>query len=236
MALNTFISEKFIKEENINYFLPKGYPCKIVNYDAVTNQNINIKRNCDICKLYALLISANYTENDFKNLIITIDGTEIWKIPFKLIYYLSDKIINDNNKIILFSEFLFSIQCLTTKKSIKGIAFDYLNFHEINILLTSHKQINYTFITKCIYFDDGQKFQKTQLPHVVYQYKKQKISNDMELKINYLPQGFFLETYEEIKYVKIESDNKMLLLMDVLYWGSTSIRFSLYFFIFCVSE
>ena len=192
---------------NRKYLLPMINSCKILDYFAVTNQNIGIMRNCDIFKLNAFEIPINCDENDFRDFIVSIGECQIWNIPFRLIYYLSEKFITDDHKIILFPDNLFLNQHLTIKELSWGLPVNYLNYHPLNIILTSDKKIYYTLKTTSIYINDTQKFWGTELLCRVNQYQKQKInSNKVQTNFCFKTTGIFLEIFEEIKHIKIKID------------------------------
>ena len=204
MALITL--KNLIINNASDHLLPKINSCKIIDNVAGTNQNIDIIRNCDIFKFNALKIPINSNEDDFRNFIVSIGGSQIWNIPFRLIYYLSEKIIIENHKIILFPDYLFLNINSTIKELSLGLPLNYLVYHPLNILLTSKKEIYYTLITTSIYIDNYQKFFETKLLCDVNQYKKQKInSNKVQMKFCLKSTGFFLETFEEIKHIEIET-------------------------------
>lgn len=199
---------------------PKKYSTELTYINGYTNNVITLN-DSDVIKFFGLKIPINY-EDDFTNLIIMTNQKIIWKIPFKLIYFLSNIKKTKKFEIIIFPKKLFVKIFLTkTIESYTDFSFhDFLRMYNSNqceFILEGYDNIKYDLLINKYYIDTKERnhILNTKCEYVINQYNQITFTNsEIIIKDSAISTGIFIEMNVKIKNLQILWNEYTILYYD----------------------
>lgn len=128
----------------------------IAQLKAESNKELIIGLTCDMIKICSILIPNDININDIDEFSITSDDNIIFKIPFILMYMLSEISVIDDKRCIKINDSIINLRYNECNYSVPIIA---LCYARVYIKLSTKRNFDYTIIMQKIFFNTDYRIQ-----------------------------------------------------------------------------
>jgi len=207
-----------VNEED-KYF-PRKYSSTLCYEEINSNTNFELIRFSDIISLYGLMIPININLNDIYDFELKIGGNTITKISFDLLLQLSIISELDDKYYIKFNDNIFKFFThIKTKEqyTVDGIPLLALQYHTVELILTSKNNFKYELIKCNKYLDSNERQFLAQTGQEIFInnfHVDHELSNKIKITSEHISTGLFIQTTDELINFNMQFDKHDRFIMD----------------------